>query len=263
MSSTSLRPNRAGRLRRAVVAGAAGAALAIGGLAMSAGPAAAVIPPTLTLSKTTGVVYTGDTITVSGQNYPASTALFLTVCDFNDPQIMMGKGCLQDPTQFPVNIDQVTTDATGKFSKSFQVTGSLKLSATDVRDCMSATVSCVVGTTNAMNPADPSANAFSGPLTFAASMSKPGKAHLNQLSKKRVLVTWKGAVSGPATVTGYTVQSRVKKAKGWSNWKDAAKSSANQTWLKWTGKVGKTYRLRVMATSPVGTTHGKATKIRL
>ena len=176
---------------------------------------------------------------------------------------MMGQGCLQDPGQFPVNIDQVATDAAGKFSKAFKVNGSLKLSATDVRNCMSATVSCVIGTTNAQNPSDPSANAFSSPVTFVGKISKPGKAHLDQIGKKKVLVTWRGATSGPSAVTGYTVQQRVKKASGWSKWKKAGTTSATQTWLKWKGKVGKKYQIRVKATSPIGTTTGKKAAIRL
>ncbi len=260
--SRSLR-TRPGRLL-AGLATATSAALLVGGLAATSADAAAPPPPKmLTLSKTTGINYTGDTVVVSGNGYSPDTLLYLTLCDLNDPHINMGGGCVQDPSQVPVNIDQVKTDASGAFSKAFSVSGTLRLTSTDVRNCMLTTVKCAVATSNVVDPTDMSSIGFSPAMTFAESIVKPGKVNLNQVGKRKVLVTWVGAVSGPAPVTRYVVQVQKKKHKTWTRWHRATTVSANQTWAIWKGRKDTTYKLRAKAMSTVGNATGKPAKIRL
>lgn len=259
---------RTTRLRHTLVAGAAVLALAGSGLVglSSAATAAPPGPPkTLTLSKATGIMFTGDVVTVSGTGFAANTSLFLSLCDMKDPGIMMGTGCLQDPGQFPVNIDQVTTNSSGAFSKAFQVNGWLRLSPTDIRDCLSSAVSCAVSSSNAQDPRDMTSIGFSGPLAFVPSLSAAGKAGAYQVARHSVLVTWTAAKSGPSSITSYTVQTRVKKrTRGWSMWRTAVTVPGAQTWARWNkAKTGKKYQLRVIAHSPVGSANSAGTAIRI
>ncbi|HEY7859717.1 MAG TPA: LPXTG cell wall anchor domain-containing protein [Candidatus Nanopelagicales bacterium] len=136
------------------------AATALFGVAMILAPAAQAAPaPTLTISHST--LHAGQTVTLKGTNFPAAAgSLFITICA-NPP----------GATNCDVNlahVKQLAYAGGGSFTTSYTLAVTKFSSAAGSIDC--SKTQCVIGTTNAMNPADQSYNSVAK-FTVAAAVT--------------------------------------------------------------------------------------------
>lgn len=213
--------------------------------------------PTLTLSKSK--IKVGDTVTLTGTNFPKTAkSLYVTICG-NPPS---ATNC--DMTL--ANIGQIAYTGTGSFTATYKVNTSKFNSGDGVIDC--AKVQCVVGTTNAKSPADRSYNATatftvdtSAPVAKAPNKAGKVKVVVKGKGKKRtVVITWAKAKANGTPVTGYTVQAK----QGKKAYKTAGTTKASKTMLKWKkAKPGYTYKFRVIAKSNAGKSTSKVVKVKI
>ena len=124
------------------------AATALFGVAIAMAPAAlAAATPTLTISDST--LHAGQTVTLKGSNFPAAAAsLFITICA-NPP------GATNCDTDLS-HVKQLAYAGGGSFTTTYTLAVTKFSSASGAIDC--SKTQCVIGTSNAMNPADPSYN---------------------------------------------------------------------------------------------------------
>jgi hypothetical protein len=155
MTRTSL--DRHLQVRRALVTAVAATAMAVSGIVAISAPAHGATP-TLTANKTSDLVYTGDTLSVSGTGFAAGTTLNVTVCDENDEP---PAGCDMESAW----VRNADVGSGGTFTVTLPVRAN-----NGIRDCRDEPVTCAVAVSNATVHTDRSQDAWL-PITFAAEVA--------------------------------------------------------------------------------------------